>query len=127
MILADFARTHRVRAPRRTSDGSLALLGRRGQIYVYDATHFALMLTHEGALTRSSRMKWTHARKRALAAGFTLLQDGDDEGTFLFDPTDAPKSRLALALAAVKRRRRISPAQAEALARAREMRANRRV
>lgn len=43
-----------------------------------------------------------------MAAGFTLLQDGDAEGAAAFDPLNAEQVRLAVKLAGVKTRRCVS-------------------
>jgi hypothetical protein len=58
--------------------------------------------------------RWTHARKTLEAAGFTIKQNGDQEGCALFDPDNPIQARLALKLAGIKTRRHIpnpSPAQ----------------
>lgn len=48
-----------------------------------------------------------------------LLQDGDEEGTLLFDPADRAQVRVAIKAVGAKRKRVLSPAQREALAKAR--------
>jgi hypothetical protein len=39
--------------------------------------------------------KWTNAKKKLLAAGFTVRQNGDTEGTALFNPEDKSQARFA--------------------------------
>jgi hypothetical protein len=50
--------------------------------------------------------KWSTAKRKAIAAGFILQQDGDREGCLLFDPANTEQSLLALKLAGIRRRRK---------------------
>jgi hypothetical protein len=54
--------------------------------------------------------------KELVAAGLTLLQDCDTEGTASFDPKNPEQARPAIRVAGVKQRRRISTETAEHLA-----------
>lgn len=68
-------------------------------------------------LMLGSPRKWTTARRKLLAAGFTIKQDGQTEGIATFDPAERTQSRLAIKLAGVKTRRMAqapSPAQVAA-------------
>ena len=43
----------------------------------------------------TSARKWGNARREMEAAGFVIRQDGQTEGTALFDPADDAHARLA--------------------------------
>jgi len=62
-----------------------------------------------------SKAKWTWAKKKLTAAGFVIKQDGDTEGTAVFDAASEEQARLAIKVAGIKRRRVLSEAQKEAL------------
>ena len=77
-------------------------------------------------LMLATKMRWTYAKKKLTAAGFVLRQDGDTEGTLLFDPADAKQARLAIRIVGAKRRRELTAgdrlARAASLKRARAVR-----
>ena len=64
---------------------------------------------------------WKTAKRKALAAGFTLKQDGDREGTLLFDADNESQSRLALKLCGIYARRRLNISQADRIRRSVQM------
>jgi hypothetical protein len=67
-----------------------------------------------------TKRKWTYCKRACLGVGMTLEQDGDREGTLLFDPGNAEQVETAIRAARIKKKRIMSPAQTEVLARARE-------
>jgi len=67
-------------------------------------------------LLLKTKQQWTHAKKRLVAAGFTIKQNGETEGTALFNPEDAGQVRLAFKLARIRVRRELSPERRQALA-----------
>ncbi len=67
----------------------------------------------------ATKMRWTLAKRKLIAEGFVLKQDGDTEGTLLFDPDNAAQARIALKIARVKSHRAMSPKQVASLAAAR--------
>ncbi len=73
--------------------------------------------------------KWANARRKLEAAGLTIWQDGDDEGSALFDSKNATQVRLALKIIRARPKRVLTPQQREArmaaLEKARERLANR--
>lgn len=73
------------------------------QIYQHATSRFGVIFMPR----RSSRL-WNNARRRLLAAGFELHQDGDREGTLMFDPRDGKQATLALNTIGAKRKRQIS-------------------
>ena len=60
--------------------------------------------------------KWSNAKKKLVAAGFTIRQEGDAEGIALFDPENKAQSRLALKLAGIRVKRQLTEDQRKALA-----------
>jgi hypothetical protein len=94
---------------KRDACGEIIVSGRVGHIYdQHNRRQLGVLLMFQ------SKMQWTYAKRKLLAAGFTIRQDGDTEGTALFDSTDPALSRLALRIARVKVRRQMSPAQRQA-------------
>jgi|SRR5882724_1994319 len=91
------------------------------QIYEHGKGQFGLLLmfgtangNEIGGTGKSA--KWVNAQKKLIAAGFTIRQNGDAEGTALFNPEDKAQARFALKLAGVKARRQLSPERRAALA-----------
>jgi len=113
MSLRAFAENNRLKV-RRDEDNTRIIPGKHGHIWDHGDDLFGVTL-----LDLTPR-KWTHRKKLCLEAGMELQQDGDFEGTLLFDPTDVDQVRVALRVAGVKKRRTMSPAQLEVLARARK-------
>ena len=114
MKLDDFASKHRLRA-RRAEDGEPVIPGKFGNIYEHDDSTLGLFFMPD-----RPRL-WSHARRKLEDAGFTIWQDGDEEGSALFDPTSPTQARLALKVMGAKRKRSPSPAQLEALRKASEV------
>ncbi len=134
MDIAQFAETYRVRT-RRDECGETIVCGKLWkaqpkphrmyghQIYDHGEGRFGLILMFAvddgkeiGGSGKSAR--WNNAKKKLLAAGFTLKQDGDAEGVCLFDPNNKAQSALALKLARVRFRRTVemTPEQRKAVA-----------
>lgn len=113
MDIRAFANEYRLRT-RRDEDGGRIVPGKHGKIDPYDIATLAVMILG------STPRKWGFARRAGEAAGMTVLQDGDAEGTLLFDPSNAEQARTAIKIAAAKRKRIMSPAQREVLAKARK-------
>jgi hypothetical protein len=105
MNLKEFAEQYRLKVKHNAEDTTHVILGRMGQIYEYSGEELAVMfITSENPCTRL----WRAARNKCLAAGMTLRQDGDAEGSFSFDPENRDQAELAIKVAAVKRKKRIS-------------------
>jgi len=60
------------------------------------------------SLLLTTARQWGSAVKRLLAVGMTVMQDGDTEGTLLFDPTNSTQAKAALREARIKRRKVLS-------------------
>jgi hypothetical protein len=118
--IKSFAEIYRVRA-KQDDCGELiipgSLLGASGRSdyssHIYDhgdGNRFGVLLTFQ------SKRGWHFAKRRLLAAGFTLEQDGDTEGTALFDPHNDLQARLAFKLARVRAIRTLSLEQRQKMA-----------
>lgn len=94
---------------RRDECGDPVIFGRRGQLYPYDNSLVGVLVFCR------NKTAWTHVRKKLVAAGFTLLQNCDTEGTATFDPQNPKQVNLAIRVAEVKRKRRVSPETAARL------------
>jgi len=112
MSVADFASRHRLRV-RRDECGERIITGKRGHIYEHSESLMGLLFAP------SKPRMWANARKKLQAAGFVIKQDGDEEGTALFDPCDTQQVALALRLVGVRPKRVPSPAQLGVLRKAR--------
>ena len=121
MQLEEFATKYRLRT-RRDSCGEPIIPGKprkalrpEDRSHIYDNGDGRFGLT----LIMGTAKKWNSRRKQAQAAGFEVAQNGDAEGSLLFDPGNSAQAKLAIKLAGVRERRPASPAQVAALARAR--------
>ncbi len=104
MDIQAFANRYRLRA-KRDEDGELIITGKVGHIYEHDESTLSLMF-----LPDRPRL-WANARRKLDAAGVVIWQDGDEEGSALFDPTDTKQARLALKVVGAKRKRSLTPEQ----------------
>jgi len=119
MTFEQFAEKHRLRINTDPADGTPVIWGHRGKSHVYEYGEgiLGVMILPE---TGSSHW-WTAARKAFLAAGMQIRQNGDFEGAATFDPQNPEQVKVALKHADVRPRREVSPAQREALTKARAM------
>ncbi len=115
MDIQIFARKSRLRL-KRYEDGENIIPGKLGHIYEHDDATLGLMF-----MSDRPRL-WANAKRKLKNAGFTIWQDGDDEGSALFDPANRTQVRLALKVVRARARRRLSPAQVAALEKARQAR-----
>jgi hypothetical protein len=118
MTIQTFAERHRL-TTKKDSCGEVVIAGRprnaaraedRCHIFEYDSGQFGI------CLLMGTVGKWNNRKKTAQAAGFTLWQNGDTEGTLLFDPQDAKQARLAIKLVGAREKRRATPEQLNRLA-----------
>lgn len=113
-----FAERHRLRV-RRDEAGEPVIPGRDGLIYEYGSGRLAVMV-----LDLTPR-RWGHIRRQCVAGGMEVLQDGDAEGSLIFDPTDDVQALLAIRAAHIRRRRVVSEATRQRLRRMSAERAGR--
>jgi hypothetical protein len=104
MNIGEFATVTRTRV-KRHEDGEFVIVGKRGHLYEHSDSLLGLIF-----MPNKPRL-WPNARRKLECAGFTIWQDGDKEGSALFDPENAAQVRLALKVVGVKRKRRASPGQ----------------
>jgi hypothetical protein len=104
-----FADTYRVRA-RRDECGELILPGRIGHVYEHGAGRFGVYLSYP------TKRAWSSAKRTLTATGFTIRQNGDMEGTVLFDPENEQQARLALTIARIRKRRVLTAEQRQRMA-----------
>lgn len=104
-----FADTYRVRA-RRDECGELIFPGRIGHVYEHGAGKFGVYLSC------ATKRAWSSAKRTLIAGGFTIHQNGDMEGTALFDFENEQQARLALEIARVRKRRVVTAEQRERMA-----------
>jgi hypothetical protein len=71
-------------------------------VYEHGSGRFGVMLMFDSA------RKWNNAKKTLIAAGFTIRQNSDTEGTALFDPEDKAQAKLALKITGARIRRQLS-------------------
>jgi hypothetical protein len=105
-----FSEANRVRV-KRDQCGELIIPGAVGHIYQHGNGRQLGVL-----LMLQTKMQWTYAKRKLTAAAFTVRQDGDTEGTALFDPGDREQFRLAVKLARVRPRRNLTSEQRQAIA-----------
>jgi hypothetical protein len=108
-----FASQHRFRV-RRAEDGESVIKGRHGQIYFHSDGVFGALLIPN----RHRPRLWPGARRRLEAAGCTIWQDGDHEGSVLFHPANLNQCWLVVKVIGAKRKRIPSPAQLAVLEKA---------
>jgi hypothetical protein len=119
MTIQDFAIKNRLKVRQDKDDGTDIIPGRPSfsHIYEYSDDELGVMFASYATVHEPPRPRlWnTHSRK-ALAAGMTLRQNGDAEGAFSFDPANPVQAKLAIRVAGVKRKRRITEEQRAAKA-----------
>ena len=104
-----FADTYRVRA-RRDECGELILPGRIGHVYEHGAGRFGVYLSC------ATKRAWSSAKRMLVAAGFTVRQVGEMQGTALFDPANEQQARLAVEIARIRKRRVVTAEQRQRMA-----------
>ena len=107
MKIHDFAERYRLRV-KRAEDGNPVIPGKFGHLYHHDDSTLGLLFMP------NRRRLWSHAKRKLEAADFTIWQDGDHEGSALFDPTNRAQARLALRVVGAKRKRSLTPEQRSA-------------
>ena len=108
MDLREFASKLRLKSMR-DECGDVIIPGKYGQIYEWGPESFGCLV-----MAKSSRY-WNAAREKLMAAGFRSLQNGDIEGTLLFNPQDFGQAGLAIKAVGAKRKRNLTEAQKAAL------------
>jgi len=101
MNVTQFAEQYRLKV-RRDDCGEKIISGKAGHIYENGDDRFGVCLMFKSA------RKWMSVQRRLMAAGFTLGQDGDTEGTLLFDPDHPAQVTAAICESRIRHRRVLS-------------------
>jgi hypothetical protein len=131
MTIRDFAEIFRVRV-RRDGCGDEIIPGTlRAEKIAGHSEYLSHIYGHGDGrlgvlLMFKTKRRWGNARRKLAGAEFEIRQDGDTEGTALFDPSNAAQAGLALKLARIRRRPELTQEQRQKLldrlANARELR-----
>ena len=113
MTIITFSQKYRLRL-RRSEDGERIIRGKYGEIYQHGDGFLGVLVMPNGQRPRL----WPGAHHRLEAVGCTIWQNGDHEGSVLFDPANLKQCRLVLKVIGAKRKRIPSPAQLAALEKA---------
>ena len=114
MDIHRLAEKYRVRT-KRDECGETFIPGKAGQIYDYGSGQFGALFMPPA--NRRTPRRWGNVRRKLAAAGFEVVQNGDAEGSLLFDPTDATQTALAIRAVGARRKRIPSEGQLAVLAR----------
>jgi len=109
MTIFEFASKHRLRI-KRDECGEQTVLGKRGIISEFDTSKGLLAATILGA---PSAQHWNTHSRAMRAAGCTIAQNGDAEGTVVFDPADTNQTDAALRAIQARRKRTVHADRAE--------------
>ena len=127
MNIESFAAKYRLKVKRSPDDdGLLVINGKYGQVYEHSGSELAVSFTpgldkNRRGIGSWSPKKWNNARRAALAAGMTVCQDGDSEGSLLFNPDNPEQAKLAIKIAGAKAKRQASATQLANLAKFRQI------
>lgn len=103
-----FAKTRQL-TTKRDEDNTITVPGPIGHIWKYGTKRLAI--TFLDLTTR----QWATIRRACVKTGMELQQEGDYEGTLLFDPKNTKQVRAALKVTGLKKKRKMSPEQLERL------------
>jgi hypothetical protein len=111
--IINFAEQYRLRTQRDTQ-GEAFIPCQRGQIYHHGGKTLGVLVISEGKARSTSRV-WKVVRQGLLAAGFTLHQNGDAEGSLLFDARNPQMAQAAIRFMRAKKKRQVTPKMLEHL------------
>ena len=105
MNIKKFAESYRLRTSM-DADGTTIISGTSGHIYENGDGNFGTVFMSEKFRSREA---WNNRRKECLAVGMELHQDGDYEGTLIFDPSNVKQAKTAIKVSGTRPKRIISP------------------
>ena len=118
MSIKEFAAVHRLRTVT-DEDKTTIIPGRTGQIYDHgDGMQFGVLFQPDTDKFRT-REAWNNRRRQCESVGMILHQSGDYEGSLLFDPANPLQAKLAIKVAGVAVKRKVSATHLEILKRGR--------
>ena len=103
--------TERIRGKAFTSCEALSqddtdnIIGRVGEIYDYDEEKLAVMMMPDPP----RRGLWVRCRAKFLALGMTVVQNGDQEGAAIFEPTNHEQAIAAIQTIRAKKGQKLNP------------------
>lgn len=107
MTIKEFATKHKVRI-KLDEELEAIVLAKHGQIYDYGSGRFGVMFMFD------TPKPWNNRRRECEAAGMRVIQDGDTEGTLLFDPENREQAKTAIRLVGARQKREMTPEQRKA-------------
>ncbi len=128
MRITEFALKYRLRI-KKDELGDSIIPGRFGESHIFENEDeegrlgLCVMFLRRGQFPKTFAgvtRRWHRAKAELLAVGMELGQDGDYEGTAVFDGGNAAQAKIAIRIAGVRRKRQMSPerrAQAVAILR----------
>ena len=96
---------------KRDVDGTDIVAGKLGHIYEHSDSQLGLLFMPPAPRARL----WSKVKTKGIAAGMTVRQNGDSEGTLLFDAADPAQARLAIGLVRARPKRILTDEQRSAL------------
>jgi hypothetical protein len=114
-----FAKAHRLKF-RTDVDGTMIVSGKHG-CNIYQADQGALGVMYFSPFTVKGTGTWNNRRRAGVAAGMLVIQDGEQEGSMQFAPSNPEQVKVAIEIAGLKRKRMMSEAQQKALLKARSL------
>src|SRR5262245_12472263 len=116
MTIKEFASKHKLRIKNLDGEAVIPCKGSAGWDYSHLYAHGSGML---GAMFFGTPKTWGNARRQCVAVGCRLWQNGDQEGSIVFDPTDQSQVAAVRKWFKPKKRRQPSEKQLAVLERAR--------
>src|SRR5215471_21456665 len=114
MTLGEFADNRRLKI-RRDECGDVIIPGRQGQIYEYSDTELGVMFmpmpTRDEPWGKWRPKTWGNFRRAAIAIDMILRQNATSEGCLSFDPANDEQAKLAIKIAGIRPKRKMSPEQ----------------
>jgi hypothetical protein len=104
MTVRDFSTTYNLRLTK-DKDDTEVIQGTVGHIYEYGSDELGLVIVPPG---NPRPRLYTSIKTKCCSAGMTLRQDGDAEDALSFYPEDKQQARMAIKVAAVRAKKRIS-------------------
>jgi hypothetical protein len=94
------------------TDGTTIVAGKLGHLYEHSDTQLGLLFMPSVPRARL----WAATKAKGTAAGMIVRQNGDSEGTLLFDANIPDQARLAISLVRARTKRILTDEQRSALA-----------
>jgi hypothetical protein len=115
-VLRLWAKEHRCRIVKDECRDEI-VLGKHGLIREYNALLRVIYIPNYQDHNRENyHAKWDNRRDKLITGGCTILIDAHGEGVALFDPNNQEQSQVAIAVAGIRRKRRVDPEQMKELA-----------